>query len=111
MLLAQSTPENLSGRLQREPAVALAALVAVLNLSVLAGRLGGRMPCRGDVLAWRAPMAAMNGPDAETKTTDKRPSNPTRSYNAGRLALNTGIAVVALAAWLHVMRINGARGR
>lgn len=100
-----------SGRLQREPAVALAALVAVLNLSVLAGRLGGRMgPCRGDVLAWRAPMAAMNGPPAETKTAEKPPSNPTRSYNAGQLALNTGVAVVALTAWLHVMRINGSRG-
>lgn len=99
-------------RLRRDPAVALAALVTMLNVSVLAGRLGGRMgPTRGDVLAWRAPTSAIPGPAGEAPAAEKPSSNPTRSYNAGQLALNTGIAVVALAAWLSVMRINGSRGQ
>jgi len=92
--------------------VALAALVAMLNLSVLAGRLGGRVsPSRGDVLAWRTSMAVVTGPAGEPSTPAMAPSHPTRSYNAGLLALETGIAVFALTAWLSVMRINGARGQ
>jgi hypothetical protein len=112
MLPTQTESMSPRVRLQREPAVALAALVAVLNLSVLAGRLGGRTsPHRGDVLAWRAPMTAITGPAGEAASSEKPPSNPTRYYNAGTLSLNTGIAVIALAAWLGVMRINGARGQ
>lgn len=99
------------GRLRREPAVVLTALVAALNLSVFAGRLGGRMgPTRGDVLAWRAPLSPVAGPAGDTQTDEPSSSNPTRTYSAGRLALNTGIAVIALTAWLSVMRINGSRG-
>lgn len=91
--------------------MALTALVTALNLSVLAGRLGGRVgPTRGDVLAWRAPLSPVTGPAADTQAEEPSSSNPTRTYSAGRLALNTGIAVVALAAWLSVMRINGSRG-
>jgi hypothetical protein len=87
----------------------LAALVAVLNLSVLAGRLGGRtIPGRNDVLTWQIPIS---GPTADRSTTEEPSANPTRAYSAGRLSLDTGIAVIALAAWLHVMRINGATGR
>lgn len=98
-------------RFRREPAVALAALVAALNLSIFASRLGGRMsPTRGDVLAWRAPLSPMTGPAGDTQTDEPSSSNPTRTYSAGRLALNTGIAVIALTAWLSVMRINGSRG-
>lgn len=99
--------ESACGRSRNGPAVALAALVAVLNLSIMAGRLGGASP-RHAVLAWRAPAC---GPASERGSAKEPPANPTRAYNAGRLALGTGIAVIALAAWLHVMRINGATGR
>jgi len=112
MLPTRTGMESSPVRLQREPAVILTALVAALNLSILAGRLGGRTsPYRGDVPAWRAPMTAVPGPTGEAASTEKPPSNPTRFYNAGTLALNTGIAVLALAAWLGVMRINGSRGQ
>lgn len=103
--LTQPTHPN---RPQARPAVALAALVAALHLSVLAGRLGSRAipgPC--DVLTWRAPAV---GP-ADEPTSEQSPSNPQRTYSAGQLALDTGIAVVALTAWLRVMRTNGSRGQ
>ncbi len=91
------------------PAMALAALVAVLHLSVLAGRPTGRMgSSRGDGLTWRAPACGLS---TERSTADNSPANPTQTYSVGRLSLDTGIAVIALAAWLHVMRINGATGR
>ena len=93
---------------QPRPAVALAALVAALHLSVLAGRLGSRaIPSACDVLTWRAPAV---GP-ADEPTSEQSPSNPQRTYSAGQLALDTGIAVVALTAWLRVMRTNGSRGQ
>ncbi len=105
-----TTPGN-DTRMRRDPAVVLAALVALLNVSILAGRLRGRMgPTRGDVLAWRVSMP-MPGPAGDAQAAEKPSSNPTRFYNAGQLSLDTGIAVVALAAWLSVMRINGARGQ
>jgi hypothetical protein len=68
-------------------------------------------PSRGDVLSWQAPMTPITGPASEVQASEEPPSNPTRIYNAGQLGLHCGIAVVALAAWLHVMRINGARGK
>lgn len=109
MVLDHLTAEIDVNRTHRRPAVALAALVAVLHLSVLAGRLGNRrlVPGACNVLAWRAPAT---GPGDETAAASQSPSNPQHTYSAGQLALDTGIAVIALAAWLRVMRLNGARG-
>ena len=97
------------GRSPEGPAVALAALVAMLHLSVLAGRpRGSASSYRGDVISWQAPAA---GPAVEQKTEDESSSNPTHAYNAGQLSLNSGVAVVFLTAWLRVMRMNGTHGR
>lgn len=103
---AVALPSSLTLRLQKEPAMALAALVAVLNLAVLTHRPGGRL-LFGPALAWRASAGA----PAERNEADKPAANPVRTYNVGQLALNTGIAVFALTVWLQVMRINGANGR
>lgn len=95
-------------RFHARPAVVLTALVTMLHLSVLAGRLGKRaLPADESVFAWQA---ANVGAPAEA-AREESSSNPIRSYSAGQLSLNTGIAVVALTAWLRVMRVNGAHGR
>lgn len=86
--------------------VGLAAIVAALHLAVLASRVSGRHH-HGPVvlLSWQAPSA----PPTPADTTSEPPSNPHRNYSVGELALTRGMAVVSLARWLHVMRINGAR--
>lgn len=90
--------------------VGLAAMVAALHLAVLAGRVSARHP-RGRHLAlivWQQPPAAQ----VETAPkSDRVPSNPTQAYNAGRLALTFGVAVIALAYQLQVMRMGSALGR
>ena len=87
----------------------LATWVATLHLFVLAGRLGGRVaPRSNSEWVWQAPM---DGPATHEPAREKTPSNPQRSYSAGQLALDTGVAVVALAAWLRIVRTNGSRSQ
>jgi hypothetical protein len=79
--------------------------VAVLQLAVLARRLSVRHAPRPNVLlAWRSPETSQtNSPE------DSTPSKPTRTYCAGQLELTCGMAVLALAQWLHIMRLSGVR--
>jgi hypothetical protein len=58
-------------------------------------------------VVWRVPVG---GQIEAGSTTVKVPSNPIHTYCVGHLALTTGMAVIALAAWLQIMRINGAIG-
>lgn len=84
--------------------IGLATLVAALHLALLAGRVTGRCP-RGQeaaMLVWRQPESREN----ETQhDPDRAPSNPTRNYSAGRLALAAGMVIVALAHQVHLMRV------
>jgi|KBSSwiStaDraftv2_1062776.scaffolds.fasta_scaffold3321613_2 hypothetical protein len=83
----------------------IAAIVAVLQLAVLARRLSVRHAPRPTVLlAWQSPDTSQtNSPE------DSTPSKPTRSYCAGELKLTCGMVVLALAQWLHIMRLSGVR--
>lgn len=91
------------------PAMALATLVAALHLSIWVGRLGERAGLtRPAVATWRLPAGASLVERGDGKAHSARPK---RTYSAGQLALDTGVAVLALAAWLLVMRSNGSHGR
>lgn len=104
-----------SERYMRGPAadgvspVGLAAVAAILHVVVFAGR----MPVRslhhehGALPAWRMPTGGQAEP---RRVTEKVPSKPIQPFCAGQLCLALGMAVIALAAWLHIMRINGAHG-
>jgi hypothetical protein len=85
--------------------VGLTAIVAALYLVILAARVSGRHQygCR-PLLSWEAPAS----PDTAS-AREEEPSNPHRNYSVGELALTVGMAVVSLARWLHVTRINGSR--
>ncbi len=86
----------------------VAALAAVLHLAVLASRMPGRSAHAVPSLLWNAGSApAERHGDADG---DAAPSNPQQTYCVGRIALTSGMAVVALACWLHVMRLGSARG-
>lgn len=94
-------------RSDERPGVTLAALVAVLHVSILAGRFSGRSPMlRPVVMVWPTPAPG----EAAGSEAERTPSRPVRSYCAGQLALSVGMAVLTLVAWLHVMRIHGATG-
>jgi hypothetical protein len=58
-------------------------------------------------LIWRVPICGQNQAGG---TAAKVPSNPIHTYCVGHLALTMGMAVIVLAAWLLIMRINGALG-
>lgn len=96
-------------RYEAVSAVRLATVVAALHLALLAGRVSARCP-RGRqmaVVVWQTPE-----PAAEVQhDSDRVPSNPTHSYSAGRLALTFGMAILALAVQLPLMRIGAATGR
>jgi hypothetical protein len=80
-----------------------------LHLAAMAGR-GGRVSARYPQMAQIARMES-RPPDETRRDPDRAPSNPTRSYSAGRLALTAGMVIVALAFHLHVMRVGTARAR
>jgi len=110
----QSNPTIRAGQppLGAEPVsvLGLAAFVAALHVAVLACRVSGR-PSQHRALNqidWQMP--AEKSPDAPNHR-DRIGSNPHRAYSVGRLALTRGMAVVALAAYLNVIRTNGALGR
>lgn len=85
----------------------LAAIVAVLQLAVLARRLSVRHAPRQDtLLSWQSPDATQL---EERCSEDRTPSKPVQTYCAGQLELTFGMAIVALGQWLHIMRLNGVR--
>ncbi len=89
--------------------VGLAALVAALHLVVFAGRLTARSPLRGQstFCVWRAPGTSAS---ETSEPVGRGASRPVRAYFAGHLSLNAGMAVLALARWLHIMRLTGTPG-
>jgi hypothetical protein len=91
-------------------AIRLATVVAALHVAVLAGRLSVRCP-RGRhaaMLVWQVPDSAA----VESAHDRPRvPSNPTQNYNAGRLALTVGMAIIARIFQLQVMRMGAALSR
>lgn len=106
MFQSASIPAHGSPRHEGVSPFGLAAMAAVLHLAVLAGRVSprGSHPRPIALLAWQVPPSET----AETRLSEENaPSNPTRTYCAGRLALTAGMAVLALARWLHVMRVRG----
>ena len=84
--------------------------MAALHVAVLAGRVSGRSsPHRAfRQIRWQVP--AEKSPDAPCNR-DRIGSNPHCAYSVGRLALTRGMAVIALAVYLNVIRTNGALGR
>lgn len=97
-------------RYEAVSAVGLATLVAALHLALVAGRVPVRCP-RGrqaDTLIWRPP----ESPQTEVQHDgDRVPSNPTRLFSAGRLALTAGMVIIALAFRVQVMRVGAALAR
>jgi hypothetical protein len=85
----------------------VAAMVALLHLAVLAGRLRSQSapgrPVAG--LMWQLPRAEQV---STALRRERVPSNPLQSFSAGRLALAAGMAVLALANWLHITRVHGS---
>jgi len=88
----------------------LTALAAVLHVAVFTGRLPVQaFPSRTTThITWQEPISSSIG---DVRNADKIPSNPIHTYCAGHLALILGMAVIALTAWLQIMRISGALGR
>ncbi len=87
----------------------MATLVAALHLATLAGR-AGRLSVRYPHMTPVTQMEML--PAAEPhRESEGAPSNPTRSYSAGRLALTAGMVIVALAFQLQVMRVGAALSR
>ena len=87
----------------------LATLATVLHLAVLAGGVRARrLSAEPEMyLIWQVPASDTSDTGS---TADKVPSNPIHTYCVGHLALATGMAIIALATWLQIMRINGANG-
>lgn len=98
-------------RYEAVSAVGLATVVAALHLALLAGRV----PARGlrgrqtALLIWQQP--ASNTHAEVQHDCNRVPSNPTRSYSAGRLALTAGMVIVVLAFQMQVMRVGAALAR
>lgn len=116
MILAmqQSNPTIRAGQsplgVESVSVLGLAAFVAALHVAVLACRVSGRPSQHRALSQIHWPMPAERLPDA-LNHRDRIGSNPHRAYSVGRLALTRGMAVVALAAYLNVIRTNGALGR
>lgn len=89
--------------------VGVAALATVLHLAVLASRIHGRSVHHAPPsVLWNAGSApAERHGDHDSAPA---PSNPHQTYCVGRIALTSGMAVITLAWWLHVMRLGAARG-
>ena len=87
----------------------LAAVAAAWHVAVFARRVPARSVVTGPatLLIWRVPAEA---PGASSRAANRAPSKPVGTYCAGQLALTFGMAVITLARWLQIMRINGARG-
>ena len=91
--------------------VGLAALVTALHLVLLTGRISPWSHVRrpGTLMIWRAPGEARA--PAAAGEPEKVASRPTQTYAAGQLALAVGMSLVAMARWLHIMRLTGTHGQ
>jgi hypothetical protein len=113
MLSMDGTLGTIRGQVRRRDTVSpvgLAALVAALHLAVLTGRVPvwsvvGRA---GTLQIWRVPADASA---TTARETGRVASRPVKSYSAGQLSLSAGMAIVALARWLRVMRLTGTQGQ
>lgn len=87
----------------------LTAVVTALHVAVLARRVPvrGWQPGQAAPFIWQESAEA---PAIAQAITERTPSNPTHIFAVGQLALEAGMAIVTLAVWLHIMRINGVRG-
>jgi len=85
-------------------------MAAVLHVALFARRVPARSVITGQaaLLIWRVPTEALVAPG---RVANRAPSKPVLTYCAGQLALACGMAVITLARWLQIMRINGARGQ
>ena len=95
-----------SGR-EAVSSLGLAAVVTALHVAVLARRVPAWClhPRQTTSLTWQMPARSVTPP-----ATSRMPSRPVQAFAVGQLALAAGMAVVTLAAWLHIMRITGAHG-
>ncbi len=84
----------------------LAAMAAILHLAVLAARVSARCPHARPII--HAIAVCDSGPMTTHVDPDNKPSHPMQTYCVGQIALNVGMAVVALALWLHIMRMSSA---
>jgi hypothetical protein len=82
----------------------------VLHLAVitagLSPRSGGR---RALSLVWECEQGSLRQPAVEADEDQAR-SNPHHTFCVGELSLTLGMAVVALAAWLQILRFSGVLG-
>jgi hypothetical protein len=110
MDLARGTIRNHTRRRETVSPVSLAALVTALHFVLLTGRISPWSPMRrpGTLLIWRAPGEARVA--AAAGEPEKGASRPTQTYAAGQLALAVGMSLVAMARWLHIMRLTGTHG-
>ena len=86
--------------------IGLATLVAALHLATLARRSSVHFPQMAQMTQMET-----RPPDETSRDPDRAPSNPTRSYSAGRLALTVGMVIVALAFQLQLMHVGSSRAR
>ena len=109
MHLANGTIRTHAPRRETVSPVGLATLVAALHLALLTGRLPVWSAARrqGTLMIWRTPAdsRADAGVDSE-----KAASRPIHCFAAGQLALAVGMSLVAMARWLHIMRLTGTHG-
>lgn len=89
--------------------VGLGTLLTAMHVALLTRRLA---PLPGGlelaIAAWRwepGPLVKAAPRAAQVR------SNPISSFNVGHLPLASGMAVVVLAFWLHIMHISGVVGR
>lgn len=107
---ANATIRSHAPRRETVSPVGLATLVAALHLVLLTGRISPWSPTRrpGTLMIWRTPSEVRAV--AATGEPEKVASRPTQTYAAGQLALAVGMSLVALACWLHIMRLTGTHG-
>lgn len=111
MHAADGTVRNQARQRDMVSPVGLAALVTALHLVLLTGRVSRWSPMRrpNTLMIWRAPGEVRTAVAAgETKRVASR---PTQTYAAGQLALAVGMSLVAMARWLHIMRLTGTQGQ
>ena len=110
MYVVHGTIRTHAPRRETVSPVGLATLVAALHLALLTGRISRWSPVRrpGTLMIWRAPSEARAA--ATAGEPEKVASRPTQTYAAGQLALAVGMSLVAMARWLHIMRLTGTHG-
>jgi hypothetical protein len=87
--------------------VNLAALAAVLHVAVFAGTLSVDAGVPSERSGWIWRISDEQGASPAGRKTIAR-SNPHYHFAAGRLDLRHGVAILALACWLVILRIAGS---